>query len=210
MTKKQISDSEFEENQVTWSKNQAEYNFGTVETAVSGDKCVVIEQKQLNSPSAPPAAVPNDAGQPAGGSADASQEYEYKIVDVPCNSNAHRYHILCQKECEEEPQGKIGCVSLFTFFADPLSYLVHGEWSEWGSWDACENSIEVRTRECKSKWSLDHSNIDCEEPHSHSEERACEQSESGKRARARIEIKRSTVFLLCFQSLAINHHLDTL
>ena len=54
---------------------------------------------------------PGSAGQQAVGSG--SQEFEYKVVDVYCDE---RHKILCQKECEENPSGKRGCVNLFTNF----------------------------------------------------------------------------------------------
>ena len=74
----------------------------------------------------------------------------------------------------------------FIYIFPILLFLVHGEWGEWGAWGTCqehspgEGTKEIRTREYKSKWSLDNENIDCEEPDNNQERRDCDATELGK------------------------------
>ena len=74
----------------------------------------------------------------------------------------------------------------FIYKFSDLFFLVHGEWGEWGAWGTCqehspgEGTKEIRTRECKSKWSLNHENIDCEDPETSEERRDCEENEPGE------------------------------
>ena len=66
-------------------------------------------------------------------------------------------------------------------FSFCLQFSVHGEWSDWSDWGDCqehspgEGTKEIRSRECHSKWSLDHSGLDCPDPSTDTEKRDCHQ-----------------------------------